>query len=449
MSGNKSTFCKFCNSKNALGSECPLNPEPTINERNCDDHYNVQYIQRYIEYKPEPGHLNCNDVISDEGDDDLDLECTNLTMESDQVFRITDKSPKGRYLLTNIKCGEGSFKKVYLAIDTKRTNLEEFFIWSITDINAIIGKNEKLRIINETKVLDKMSHPNIIQSHGCWFDSVSSTVHIIFEHLIGGDLLQFSKKEVFNIISFDLIIHDILKGLFYIHDHGIIHRDIKPENVGISKNGNIKIFDFGLTTKLPSINIDSDSKKGLLSLRQRSVNTEQFREGKLSTMGTFGFIAPEIYYSDGKYNEKVDIYSFGHTIICLLLKIPKDKLTNGESIDISEKIHLLYGKSNTQQQIIKKEYSKYIVLSDGPDLHQSDLSTIDSIYKKGVIETKNSILLNKIKLIVELCLLSPEERPSARELLERFYSSPLLNDDFDLRQEDIDTSVEHFKEKKN
>ena len=439
MSGNKSTFCKICNSKNVLRDGCPLNPEPTINERNCDDHYNVQYIQRYPEYKLEPGHLNCNDVKIDDDENEADLECSKLTMERDQVFRITEKSPEGRYLLTNIKCGEGSFKKVYLTIDTQRTNLEEFDIWSITDITKIRGKYEQRRIINEIKILDKMSHPNVIQSKGSWYDSKKKKVNIILEHLIGGDLLQFSKKEKFNIISFDLILYDILKALQYIHDNGIIHRDIKPENLGIATNGNIKIFDFGLTTKLPPP----------LSLRQSSVNDEQVREEKLSTMGTFGFIAPEIYYSDGKYNEKVDIYSFGHTIICLLLKIPKDKLTNGEYIDISEKIHLLYGKSNTQQQIIKKEYSKYIVLSDGPDLHQSDLSTIDSIYKKGVLETKNSILLNKIKLIVELCLLSPEERPSARELLERFYSSPLLNDDFDLRQEDIDASVEHFKEKKN
>jgi serine/threonine protein kinase len=441
MSGNKSTYCKFCNSKNVLSSGCPLNPEPTIDERNCDDHYNVQYIQRHPEYKLEPGHLNCNDVKIDNDENEADLECSKLTMESDQVFRITEKSPEGRYLLTNIKCGQGSFKKVYLTIDTHRTNLEEFDIWSITDITKIRGKYEQRRIINEIKILDKMSHPNVIQSKGSWYDSKKKTVNVILEHLIGGDLLQFSKKEKFNIISFDLILYDILKALQYIHDNGIIHRDIKPENLGIAKNGNIKIFDFGLTTKLPPS----------LSLRQSSVNDEQVKEEKLSMMGTYGFIAPEIYNSDGKYNENVDIYAFGHTIICLLLSIPRDILTDGESIQISKKIYDLYDepqKKEIKEKIIKKEYSKYIKLNESPGLLQSDLLEIDSIYKQGVIKTKNIFLLNKIKLIVELCLLSPEERPSARELLDRFYSSSLLNDDFDLTQEDIDTSVEHFKEQK-
>ena len=72
----------------------------------------------------------------------------------------------------------------------------------------------------------------------------------------------------------------------------LIHRDIKPDNIGFTKEGCLKLFDFGLCTCVKKRTSDADSYK-------MSGNT-----------GSLRYMAPEVVLSK-PYTEKVDIYSFG------------------------------------------------------------------------------------------------------------------------------------------
>ncbi|KAF8463587.1 kinase-like domain-containing protein [Kalaharituber pfeilii] len=96
------------------------------------------------------------------------------------------------------------------------------------------------------------------------------------------------------------LFRQILEGLAHIHGLGIIHRDLKPDNIFIDVSGNPRIGDFGLATSgqayhdknlLQSDNADSD------------LTTD---------VGTALYVAPELRsHGQGKYNEKVDMYSLG------------------------------------------------------------------------------------------------------------------------------------------
>jgi len=81
----------------------------------------------------------------------------------------------------------------------------------------------------------------------------------------------------------------ILKGLDHLHQHGIIHRDLKPENILISKDGVLKLSDFGLTSH-PE---DYTSSSVLLT----------------SGAGTDLYVAPE--QKTSSYTELVDVYALG------------------------------------------------------------------------------------------------------------------------------------------
>ena len=68
-------------------------------------------------------------------------------------------------------------------------------------------------------------------------------------HIDGSDLFHYLSSKNFKISESKAqsISAEICKGMAYLHSLGIAHRDIKPENILISKKGEIKIIDFGLS----------------------------------------------------------------------------------------------------------------------------------------------------------------------------------------------------------
>mmetsp|Transcript_38244 Transcript_38244/g.53854 ORF Transcript_38244/g.53854 Transcript_38244/m.53854 type:complete len:449 (-) Transcript_38244:810-2156(-) len=83
---------------------------------------------------------------------------------------------------------------------------------------------------------------------------------------------------------------DIASGLAHLHDCGIIYRDLKPGNIGFDSNGQIKIFDFGLSREMPR----GHDMSGIFEM-----------SGKV---GTQRYMAPEVYLCKD-YGQKADVYS--------------------------------------------------------------------------------------------------------------------------------------------
>lgn len=84
----------------------------------------------------------------------------------------------------------------------------------------------------------------------------------------------------------------VLQGLKYLHDRYILHRDIKSDNILVSSAGEIKLADFGYATQL-------------------TVNNKQ----RQSKVGTVCWMAPEMIRGKNKYDNKVDVWSFGIFVV--------------------------------------------------------------------------------------------------------------------------------------
>ena len=117
---------------------------------------------------------------------------------------------------------------------------------------------------------------------------------LVMEDEEGGSLLEeirnekkYSKEEILRIIQ------DITSGLYYLLSKGLVHRDIKPHNILKSKEGRMKLCDFEFLKE-----IDQTTHTTLV--------------------GHHGYMTPEFDFKNGKYTEKIDIWSLGMTLLQLL-----------------------------------------------------------------------------------------------------------------------------------
>ncbi|CAI6390083.1 AEL_HP2_G0004990.mRNA.1.CDS.1 [Saccharomyces cerevisiae] len=89
-----------------------------------------------------------------------------------------------------------------------------------------------------------LNHPNIVQYYGV--EVHRDKVNIFMEYCEGGSLAslldhgRIEDEMVTQVYTFEL-----LEGLAYLHQSGVVHRDIKPENILLDFNGIIKYVDFG------------------------------------------------------------------------------------------------------------------------------------------------------------------------------------------------------------
>jgi serine/threonine protein kinase len=183
--------------------------------------------------------------------------------------------------------GRGAFGSVYSALN-----------WSTGETVAIkqvrlsdMPKTELNVIMQEIDLLKNLNHPNIVKYHG--FVKSSEALWIILEYCEQGSLYTICKnfgKFPENLVG--LYIAQVLQGLLFLHDQGVIHRDIKGANILTTKEGLVKLADFGVATK----------QQGLA-------------EG--SVVGTPYWMAPEVIELAGATTAS-DIWSLGCTVIELL-----------------------------------------------------------------------------------------------------------------------------------
>ncbi len=207
--------------------------------------------------------------------------------------------PFGKYELLR-KIGSGGMAEIYKARMSGPGGFEKIVV--IKKILPSLDSNEDFiaMFVAEAKLTATLQHANIVQIFE--LGDVDGQHYIAMEHVDGHDLLQVLRRcrELDRLIPPELavyIIAELCKGLHHAHNArdargnplDIIHRDVSPSNVLISRDGEVKIMDFGVA-------------------RARRAGARQTRTGVLK--GKMGYMSPEQVVGD-PFDHRVDIFSLG------------------------------------------------------------------------------------------------------------------------------------------
>ncbi|KAJ5739669.1 putative serine/threonine-protein kinase fhkC [Penicillium manginii] len=190
--------------------------------------------------------------------------------------------------------GKGHFATVYLCVE--RATGKQFAVKKFEKRPGDSQKNQGEALQQEIALLMGVNHPNLL----CLKDTFdeADAAHLVLELAPEGELFNLIvNKQKLTEAETRHLFRQLLEGLKYLHDRGIVHRDIKPENILLAdKKMTVKLGDFGLA---------------------KIIGEDSFTT---TLCGTPSYVAPEILQEtkQRRYTKAVDVWSLGVVLyICL------------------------------------------------------------------------------------------------------------------------------------
>lgn len=182
----------------------------------------------------------------------------------------------GKYEIIR-EIGKGAMGVVYegydplikrkVAIKTARKDLS---------VSASIADEIFIRFTREAIMAGQIQHPNVVTIYD--MGDEGGLAYIVMEYIEGEDLKSLiGKKKIWSLEEILPIANATCSALNETHKHGIVHRDIKPSNILLTKDGNIKLTDFGVA-RLPDSTL---TQEGTLIGTPHYMSPEQFTGGKV------------------------------------------------------------------------------------------------------------------------------------------------------------------------
>ena len=205
--------------------------------------------------------------------------------------------------------GAGGMGEVFRARDTR---LSRDVAVKVLPPRFAADAEALARFEREAKAVAALSHPNILSIFD--FGSADGVAYAVTELLDGEPLRERLKTGALSSRKATECAIQVAHGLAAAHDKGVVHRDLKPENLFITRDGRVKILDFGLARQDAAGPAGSDSGSP----------TEAHHTEPGVVLGTVGYMSPE--QVRGKtVDHRSDIFSLGAVLYEMVTGTPAFK----------------------------------------------------------------------------------------------------------------------------
>jgi formylglycine-generating enzyme required for sulfatase activity len=217
--------------------------------------------------------------------------------------------------------GAGGMGEVYRARDTR---LKRDVAIKVLPAVVAADRDYLARFQREAESVAALNHPNIVTIHSV--EDVEG-VHLITMELVDGQSLDRSlPPEGFALTELFPIVIPLADALQAAHEAGIVHRDLKPANVMVTKQGRVKVLDFGLAKNVPRPSTDADATQAMTAAPVTEVGM---------VLGTWPYMAPEQLM--GKpVDARTDLFALG--VMLYELSTGTRPFTGGSSPEIMASI---------------------------------------------------------------------------------------------------------------
>jgi serine/threonine protein kinase len=238
-----------------------------------------------------------------------DLALSHACPTSDSAIERTDSIGKYRLLR---ELGRGATSIVYLARD--RLHERDVAI-KVIHADQLDGEESMLfqrMFFTEATLVGRLKHPHVVELLDAGIDD--NDCYIVMEYVEGSTLEAHCAPE--RLASFDAvadIVHKCCKGLGFAHRHGLVHRDIKPANILVSRDGRIKVTDFG-----------------------SAVSTKASNFTHVAGLGSVVYMSPQQIRGNYPLTYHTDIYSLG--IVLFKMLTGRTPFSSESLADLAEEI---------------------------------------------------------------------------------------------------------------
>ncbi|KAG5486231.1 hypothetical protein LSCM1_07353 [Leishmania martiniquensis] len=202
--------------------------------------------------------------------------------------------------------GRGTFGSVYLGlVQTQRGSL--MVAVKVMRVGESVAPSEMESLQRELDVLCAARHKNIIRFLGSSLNTTTRDLRVFTEYVECGTIRSLVDRfGALTMLAIQQYMHQILSGLQHLHSLSIAHRDIKGENILVTKNGRVKLSDFGSSTGAPC-----GAGAAVLPLEGSSGgNADSAADGGLP-VGSPQYMAPEVILGTVQSAAAADIWSLG------------------------------------------------------------------------------------------------------------------------------------------